>query len=229
MGDRGSHPVRPRFIVPYVAQQTEHRQLAASSPSRPRRPGAGAAGGSGSRRGFQCGARRSRRWSECRKSLQAPGLDVLRRPTRGGECVQEEGGYEYASYKHSAEGSSQESHIEPATLYQPLGGEEGAGEGTALPGATTQLCKPGSEGPCTHPIDGAENGYCLSVARHHRSPGRCVKNAAWQKRMGRREKPAGPLEKCLFGAATYGLVGLVFDVVSPEGAAATCVLAMLGP
>ena len=144
--------------------------------------------------------------------------------TWGEEEEYEEGGYEEAAYHHGDKAGPEEAHTEGGVLYQPLGGE-----GRALPDATTQLCKPGLEGPCTHLVNGAENGYCLSRIRHHRLPGRCVKNAAWQKAMGKREKPAGPVEKCLFGAATYGLVGLVFDVVSPEGAAATCVLSTLSP
>lgn len=69
-----------------MAQQTEHAHHPASSPSRPR-----AAWGSGSRRALQRGGRHSRRWSECRKSLQAPGLVALRRQDRGGQCAQEEG------------------------------------------------------------------------------------------------------------------------------------------
>ncbi len=47
------------------------------------------------------------------------------------EEYEEEGGYEWASYKHNGETSKEEAHIEPAVLYQPLvegGGPEDGGE-----------------------------------------------------------------------------------------------------
>jgi hypothetical protein len=50
--------------------------------------------------------------------------------TAGDEEYEEEGDYEYASYKHGAESEKQgEAHAEAAVLYQPLGGgEEGGSE-----------------------------------------------------------------------------------------------------
>jgi hypothetical protein len=154
-----------------MAQQTKHAQHPASSPSRPRRPGAGVAGGSGPRRAFHCGARRSCRWSECRKSLQAPGLGAFRRLTRGGDCVQEEseGGTEYVANHQGSKAGKEESRVEPALLVSPLNGEEASdsGEGATTNGSAAPLCKGGAQGPC------ARNAYspcglhgCKKYVRH---------------------------------------------------------------
>jgi hypothetical protein len=106
-------------------------------------------------------------------------------------------------------GSSQAEHeasFGPGVEVQELegGGQPKAGVGNVVP-----LC--GSEmgtKPCARYIDGAENGYCTDGHHAGIHAGRCVKNPAWQKKYGKREgKPATPLEKCLFGAASYGLVG----------------------
>jgi hypothetical protein len=152
-----------------MAEQTEHDRLAASSPSRPRRPATQGAGGSGSRRGVRCGARRSRRWSECRKSLQAPGSGALRRLTRGGECVQEEGEYEWASYNHDAESGKEEAHVVPAILVQPLG-EAGANEVSSESrtdfGSVVPLCKSDAGGPCADEAGGV-GGHCHHECKGH--------------------------------------------------------------
>ncbi len=104
---------------------------------RPRRPGAGVAGGSGPRRAFHCGARRSCRWSECRKSLQAPGLGAFRRLTRGGQCV-------HASDHQGSESGKQEAHLESGVLYQPL--QESGGEVEAKAKAALRLCQDAAGG-----------------------------------------------------------------------------------
>jgi hypothetical protein len=134
-----------RSIVPCMAQLSEHRRPAASSLSRPRGPGAQADGGSGSRRGFHVRGLFARRWSECRKSLLTPRFDRHWRLTRGGECVQEEGEYEYASDNHKAENGNEPHSLGSGVLYQPLDGES-TSESAA--GSTVPLCEAVAGGPC---------------------------------------------------------------------------------
>jgi hypothetical protein len=96
----------------------------------------------------------ARRWSECRKSLLTPRFDPLRRQDHGGECVQEEGEYEYASYHPGAKPAGEEAHVEEGLLYQPLG-EAGEGQATAGAGGAVRLCEGGSEarGRCARYAD----------------------------------------------------------------------------
>jgi hypothetical protein len=156
---------------PLMVEQTEHDRHPASSPSRPGRPRAGGAGGSGSRRGVQSRSRRARRWSECRKSLQALGLGALRRLDRGRDCVQEEGEYEYAAYNKGS--GEEEPRIEPAVLYQPL--DEGA---SSLSAGGLQ------EGLAGGGVRRNVNHIC------HEFPG-CGGNGSIQSRVIR-SRPAGP-------------------------------------
>jgi hypothetical protein len=151
-----------------MVEQTERDRHPASSPSRPGRARAGGAGGSGSRRSVQPRGRAPRRWSECRKSLQTPGFDGRWPLGCGGDCVQEEGEYEYASWQHGAKPESGEPHIEPAILVQPLNGEAGKGEEAATLGSAAPLCKAGSEGPCARPARGGE-GTCKSCRKRRHS------------------------------------------------------------
>jgi hypothetical protein len=158
-----------------MAQQTKHAQHPASSPSRPRRPGAGVAGGSGPRRAFHCGARRSCRWSECRKSLQAPGLGAFRRLTRGGDCVQEEGGYEYISNHQDAESGKQEAHLETGVLYQPLESAAPSNEATT---GVVPLCEQNTSSTgCTRDAGGVGHSVGRKLERslsHDDSGNVCV-------------------------------------------------------
>jgi hypothetical protein len=121
-----------------MVEQTEHDRHLASSPSRPGRPRAGGTERSGSRRSVRAGGARSRRPSECQKSLQAPGFDRRGSWDRGGECVQEEGGYEYASYHHGGEDGEEEDQVEEGLLYQPL--EAPSGEKETKARGTVSLC-----------------------------------------------------------------------------------------
>jgi hypothetical protein len=68
-------------------------------------------------------------------------------PTAHPHGIEEEGGYEYASYHQGTGSAHEEGRMEPAVLYQPLSGE-GAGEGASLLGSAIALCKAGAEGPC---------------------------------------------------------------------------------
>jgi hypothetical protein len=140
-----------------MAQQAEHGRLAASSPSRRRCPGAEGVEGSGSRRSVRRGAARSRRWSECRKSLQAPGFDRRRPPGCGGDCVQEEGGYEYASDHHGGKQGNEEAHIEPAILVQPLATETAEGETSEL--GIVPSCERGASGTCSRDAGGVGHSH----------------------------------------------------------------------
>ena len=72
-----------------LAQQERARHTA-SSPSRPYRRGRDRCEGSESRPGLSAAGRRSRRGSECRKSLQAPGSSYVRARGRGGEKIVEQ-------------------------------------------------------------------------------------------------------------------------------------------
>jgi RHS repeat-associated protein len=123
---------------------------------------------------------------------------------------EEEGEYEYASYNHGAESGKEEAHIENGVLYQSLGGEEGAGEGTSPFGSALPLCKAGVEGPCTRTVDGAENGYCT----HSKHPSaRCHKNPAWRKKHGYPPEPGTPTITGKDVACTLaGGVGEIFGV-----------------
>ncbi len=86
------------------------------------------------------------------------------------EWYEEEGGYEYASYHHGGENGKEEARVEPAVLFQPLGGE-GAGEGASLLGSAVPLCKAGLEEPCAdlatwiHRVSGRTvRSFCAAVA-----------------------------------------------------------------
>jgi hypothetical protein len=206
-----------------MAQQTKHAQHPASSPSRPRRPGAGVAGGSGPRRAFHCGARRSCRWSECRKSLQAPGLGAFRRLTRGGDCVQEESEYENAAY-HQGGSGHEEAHVEDGLLFQPL--QEGASEDQAIreKANLATLCRdelksrtsPSQRGACARYVSfwsEVEKGYNWAkshIKRLIRSAVHFVKTqyVSWKELVGRLEtafhvgKEVFGYGKCIYELAT---------------------------
>ena len=151
-----------------MLQQTKPSQLPASSPSRPRRPGAEGTQGSGSHRGLQPRRPAARRPSDCRKPLLTPRFDRRWGQDRGGSCVQEESEYEYASYHSGTEGGKQEAHIDPAVLYQSLGEaaerHEGNSENATDLGFIVPFCTVGSEGPCAH-----------LVTWIHRTSGRTVR------------------------------------------------------
>ncbi len=128
---------------------------------------------------------------------------------------QEESEYEYASYHKGAENGKQEAHIEPATLYQPLGGEEGAGEGTTPFGSAIPLCKAGVEGPCTLTVTDSEH------------PKRCasgMEDATRCRKYWAHHRTGGPTAKD--GACTFvGAVGGVFgDFPGAIAAGGACVL-----
>ena len=204
-----------------MAQQTKHRQLAASSPSRPRRPGAQAAGCSGSRRGFHAGGVGARRWSECRKSLLTPRFDPLRRQDHGGECVQEEGEYEYASYQHGAKPESQEAHAEPISLVQPLGETAEGSEGSGSEGGigVVPLCKTDSEGGCARETGGGgpacppRFAVCRNYKHRHEVSRREVERVAAE------ERKLGQDAGCT--ALGFG-VGLAADPVAGAGVGFLC-------
>ncbi len=70
------------------------------------------------------------------------------------EYWEEEGEYEYASYKHGGKLESGEAHAESALLIQPLTTAEGSEGATTTTSSTERLCKAGSEGPCTRDVYG---------------------------------------------------------------------------
>jgi hypothetical protein len=65
--------------------------------------------------------------------------------------LEEEGGYEYATYQHGGESGQEEHHIESGVLYQPLGAEA-ASEATTQFGSATPLCEAVAEGPCARSV-----------------------------------------------------------------------------
>jgi len=119
-----------------MLQQTKLSQRPASSPSR---PGAEGTQGSGSHRGLQPRGPAMRQRPECRKPLLTPRFDRRWGQDRGGSCVQEEGGEEYAAY-HNPQAEREASfgpgvgvavvangtgRIEDAVVRSPLESEEG--------------------------------------------------------------------------------------------------------
>lgn len=125
---------------------------------------------------------------------------------------QEEGGYEYAS-DHSGgdngKSGTEEAHIEPAVLYQPLG------EASAV----------GSFGEEWRRILIEYGSRCEQYGGHW-SGRRCV-----GVRSSRPSPAAKYIEKCVAGTASYGIVGVLVDAVkvSPAGAAVSCFLGELAP
>ena len=204
-----------------MVEQTEHDGLAASSPSCLRRPRAGGPGGSGSRRSVRCSARRSRRSSECRKSLQAPRSNTLGRLDRDGQCVQEEGEYEYASYQHGAKPESQEAHAEPISLVQPLGETAEGSEGSGSEGGigVVPLCKTDSEGGCARETGGGgpacppRFAVCRNYKHRHEVSRREVERVAAE------ERKLGQDAGCT--ALGFG-VGLAADPVAGAGVGFLC-------
>lgn len=67
---------------------------------------------------------------------------------------QEEGGYEYVANENKGAQGKEELHLEPAVLYQPLGGEATAGGDADSAGrlGAIPLCKTGVAGPCAQDI-----------------------------------------------------------------------------
>ncbi len=100
--------------------------------------------------------------------------------------TEEEGEYEYATYHHGAKPESQEAHLEPALLLQPLTSEEAAAgnESSTALGSAIPLCRAGSEGPCARLARGGE-GTCKSCRRRQRSAKVNVRirsaNGSWTK------------------------------------------------
>lgn len=76
--------------------------------------------------------------------------------TRPLRVHQEEGEYEYASYHPHAENGKEETHVEPAVLYQPLPQpslvHEDDGEQAGLTHLLVPLCRAGSDGPCVREV-----------------------------------------------------------------------------
>jgi hypothetical protein len=95
---------------------------------------------------------------------------------RSAEPFQEEGEYEYASYKQHSESGTEEHQLGSGVLYQPLGGE-GASDGTTS--STVPLCEAVVQGPCARsvPDDHSPNvqSECNRTGQHcsgHRGGGR---------------------------------------------------------
>ena len=217
---RGRGPRRwpSRSIFPFVAQQQEHAQQPASSPSRPRRECAEAAE---PRRGFQLHSPGCRRGSDCRKSLLTPRSDRFKRPNRSGQCVQEEGGYEYASCHPHAENGKEEAHVESAVLVQPLVGEgaegnEGGGEGADTLGFAVPICSAGMDGPCTRTVEGNGKKHEERCAKGLLSTGACRKYWAHHRTGGITGKDV----TCTFVGAVGGVFG---DFPGAIGAGGLCV------
>jgi hypothetical protein len=94
---------------------------------------------------------------------------------RSSASFQEEGEYEYVSYR-GAESGNEEDHVETGVLYQSLNGEAISKAGTA--GSTTPLCEAVAEGPCARlvPDDHSPNrqSACNRTGQHcsgHRGGG----------------------------------------------------------
>jgi hypothetical protein len=68
---------------------------------------------------------------------------------RSARSFQEEGGYEYASYKQHAESGNEEHQLGSGVLYQPLGGEA-TSDGTTS--STVPLCEAVAQGPCARSV-----------------------------------------------------------------------------
>jgi RHS repeat-associated protein len=80
------------------------------------------------------------------------------------EEYEEEGesGYEYIS-SHGSKAGSEEHHVEPAILVQPIGNEAGESEAGNTPGSVVPLCVVGSEGPCSLDAKGKQGEGCGSM------------------------------------------------------------------
>jgi|SRR5580692_1099423 hypothetical protein len=87
---------------------------------------------------------------------------TMGRPRARPHGIEEEGSEEYASDHQGTKPASEEHHVEPAVLVQPLGGE-GADEGVTLSGSAVPLCKAGSEGPCARDAKGGPGAACHSA------------------------------------------------------------------
>lgn len=74
---------------------------------------------------------------------------------------EEEGEYEWATYHHGTEPASEEGHVEPAILIQPLlnGEEAGNGERATTFGSQVPLCQAEGQGPCAHLARGGEGTH----------------------------------------------------------------------
>ncbi len=140
----------------------ERARHPASSLSRLRCRGRDHCEGSGSRRGLQHGCRAPRRGSECRKSLQAPGLRCVRARGRGGQNIFEQ---------INTEGHVLYLHHDQQDSTRLITGESGKTEATATYGAYGELT--GSTGTATTPLgyDGqltsSETGLIYLRAREY--------------------------------------------------------------
>jgi RHS repeat-associated protein len=81
------------------------------------------------------------------------------------EWWEEEGEYEYISDHHSGTQGSEEAHVEPAILVQPLMSEAQAGEdGHAEPG-TVPLCESGATSSCSQDTGGVGHSHGEKLVR----------------------------------------------------------------
>lgn len=120
--------------------------------------------------------------------------------------LQEEGGYEYASYHPSAKPEGEEAHAEPIALYQQMPGEAGGGRG-------------GGES------EGLTVAYKKNACAEQRGKGgrHCEKES--------KRQPTSPIERCLLAAGAGTLVSWVpsVDVDAGDAAAAACSAAVGSP
>jgi hypothetical protein len=80
--------------------------------------------------------------------------------------LEEEGGYEWASYNKDGE----EHHVQSGVLYQPLSAEA-ADEGKIQGSSIIPLCEAGTEAPCARPVPcghckGAPESECNRTGQH---------------------------------------------------------------
>jgi hypothetical protein len=150
--------------------------------------------------------------------LPGLGVKVGARVRRSARLFQEEGEYEYASYKQDGE-HSKEARLEPAVLYQPL--HEAAGEGGTQEG-------PGSFIPVTCPNLSDPCGKHVRKHSGRANEGACPKDT---RSCGRPSSNEGLENACTVAGVFISLAGFpesvpanVAKVIAGGGAAAaaTC-------